>query len=391
MKKKFLALALLGCLVLGGCGGAASSPATTASGTASTASSAAQSSASESTASTASSGTDSPAADSSSAESVNEEAGEEALTARLLDDKADVSDKNLSDNNWSNFVDLTEYKGLMLRYPEGTEAKEGDTVNIDYAGTIDGVAFEGGTGTYDLVLGSGSFIAGFEDQLIGHKQGDKVDVVCTFPENYGKEELNGKEAHFATTVNYVQKMSPTQAFLYVVNTSKIKSYPADLHKTMLELLREVFTHTAETYSMTYSEVLSAYGYEEDIITREDTKAWIVSKAILESENITKDDDFYKEAETTVLSVNGYKSREDAVAADMPEAYIDYQTEIAVAMNLIERLSEGYVEPEKTESTETTESTESTESTENTESAENTESTEKTESPSGVETQEIEIG
>lgn len=347
MKKRFLALALLGCLVLGGCGGTASSGASSAASTTSTAS--AVSSAAESTASedaeSGSSVAESPAADSSSTESVDEEAGEEALTNALLDDVAEVSDKNLADNDWSTFVDLTEYKGLVLRYPAGTAAQKNDTVNISYVGTIDGVAFDGGTGTSDLVLGSGQFIPGFEDQLIGHKEGDEVDVVCTFPENYGNDELNGKEAHFKTTVNYVQKMSPTQAFLYTVNTSKIKNYPADLHKTMLELLREVFTHTAETYSMTYSEVLSAYGYEEDKITREDTKAWIVSKAILQSEGVGKDDEFYKEAEKTVLSVNGYDSREDAVAADMPEAYIDYQTDIAVAMNLIERLSQGYVEPE----------------------------------------------
>ena len=373
MKKRILALALLGCLVLGGCGGTASSGASSAASTTSSAASATESTASEETDS-GSSAAESPAADSSSTESVDEDAGEEALYSSLLDDKAEISDKNLADNNWSTFVDLTEYKGLVLRYPAGTAAQKNDTVNISYVGTIDGVAFDGGTGTSDLVLGSGQFIPGFEDQLIGHKEGDVVDVVCTFPENYNNEELNGKEAHFKTTVNYVQKMSPTQAFLYTVNTSKIKNYPADLHKTMLELLREVFTHTAETYSMTYSEVLSAYGYEEDIVTREDTKAWIVARAILESEGVTKEDDLYKEAEKTVLSVNGYESREDAVAADMPEAYIDYQTDIAVAMNLIERLSDGYVAPEEKE--ETPESTAGAES-----SAET----------SGVETPEIAAG
>lgn len=365
MKKRFLALALLGCLVLGGCGGAASSStsSSTSSAVSSTVSSAADSSKTESTAADSSRAEStaadaSSAADSSQTESTDEEGNDTALTATLLDDKAEISDKNLSENNWSTFVDLTEYKDLILRCPPETPAEEGDTVNIDYAGTIDGEAFEGGTGTYDLVLGSHSFIDNFEDQLIGHKAGDFVDVVCTFPEDYGSADLAGKEAHFATTINYVEKMSATQAFLYVVNTSKIKSYPADLHKTMLDLLREVFTHTAETYSMTYSEVLDAYGYEEDIITREDTKAWIVAKAVLESEGMTKDDDFYKEAETTVLTANGYTNREDAIAADMPEAYIDYQTDIAVAMNLIERLSKYYVEPTEAPAQEETAETES---------------------------------
>ena len=81
---------------------------------------------------------------------------------------------------------------------------DGDTVNIDYVGSIDGVEFDGGNtqgmGT-DLVIGSGSYIDDFEDQLIGAHPGDQVDVYVTFPEDYGVEELNGKEALFQVTVN----------------------------------------------------------------------------------------------------------------------------------------------------------------------------------------------
>ena len=84
------------------------------------------------------------------------------------------------------------------------EVQNGDTVNIDYVGSIDGVEFEGGStdgqGTY-LTIGSGSYIDDFEEQLIGSHPGDTVDVVVTFPENYGNEELNGKEALFVVTVN----------------------------------------------------------------------------------------------------------------------------------------------------------------------------------------------
>ena len=82
--------------------------------------------------------------------------------------------------------------------------EDGDTVNIDYVGSIDGVEFDGGKtqgmGT-DLVIGSGSSIDDFEDQLIGAHPGDQVDVYVTFPEDYGVEELNGKEALFQVTVN----------------------------------------------------------------------------------------------------------------------------------------------------------------------------------------------
>lgn len=84
-------------------------------------------------------------------------------------------------------------------------AKSGDTVNIDYIGTIDGEAFDGGTATgYDLSLGSGTFIDGFEDQLIGHKKGDKVTVKVTFPSDYSNTDLAGKDVEFAVTINSVK-------------------------------------------------------------------------------------------------------------------------------------------------------------------------------------------
>ncbi len=102
----------------------------------------------------------------------------------------------------------TQIKTLISSYKDEVDeaAKEGDTVNIDFVGSVDGVEFDGGTGTgYDLTLGSGQFIDGFEDQLIGSKKGDKVTVNVTFPENYGKEDLNGKAAVFEVTVNAVKR------------------------------------------------------------------------------------------------------------------------------------------------------------------------------------------
>lgn len=86
------------------------------------------------------------------------------------------------------------------------KAAKNDTAVIDFEGFIDGVAFEGGKGeNYDLVLGSGSFIPGFEDQLIGHKAGEDVDVEVTFPENYQAEDLAGKPAVFKCHIHEVKK------------------------------------------------------------------------------------------------------------------------------------------------------------------------------------------
>ena len=91
-------------------------------------------------------------------------------------------------------------------------AASGDTVNIDYAGTVDGVAFTGGTYSgYSLTLGSGTFIDGFEDQIIGHKPGETFDVTVTFPEGYNDSTdadgntvvLSNKEAVFSVTLNSI--------------------------------------------------------------------------------------------------------------------------------------------------------------------------------------------
>jgi len=85
-------------------------------------------------------------------------------------------------------------------------AKDGDIVNIDYAGTLNGVAFEGGTAEgQNLTLGAGQFVDGFEEGLIGAKKGDNVTLDITFPDDYSNDELKGKDVEFAVTVNSVSE------------------------------------------------------------------------------------------------------------------------------------------------------------------------------------------
>ena len=84
-------------------------------------------------------------------------------------------------------------------------AELGDTVVIDFVGSVDGVEFDGGKGeNFSLELGSGQFIPGFEDQLVGAKAGETVEVNVTFPENYQAEDLAGKDAKFVTTIHEVK-------------------------------------------------------------------------------------------------------------------------------------------------------------------------------------------
>jgi trigger factor len=95
--------------------------------------------------------------------------------------------------------------------PEGEPAQKDDLTVIDVLGTIDGVAFEGGSGSdFNLTLGSGQFIPGFEEQLIGAKVGDKVDVKVQFPAAYHSVELAGKDAVFAVTVKEVKAPDEAQ-------------------------------------------------------------------------------------------------------------------------------------------------------------------------------------
>lgn len=89
---------------------------------------------------------------------------------------------------------------------KGAKAKDGDQVVIDFKGSVDGELFEGGSAEdYPLVLGSKSFIPGFEDQLVGAKVGDEVSVNVTFPEEYGAKHLAGKAAVFACTIKAVKE------------------------------------------------------------------------------------------------------------------------------------------------------------------------------------------
>ena len=88
---------------------------------------------------------------------------------------------------------------------EDRAAVNGDIVNIDFVGSVDGVKFDGGeAGGFDLTLGSGQFIPGFEDQVVGMNVGETKDVNVTFPENYQAENLKGKAAVFAVTLNGIQ-------------------------------------------------------------------------------------------------------------------------------------------------------------------------------------------
>ena len=172
-------------------------------------------------------------------------------------------------------VTLGEYKGVTVEKAETTvsakevneklaaeleknarvveverEIQKDDIATIDFVGSVDGVEFEGGKGEdYPLTIGSGTFIPGFEDQLIGHKAGETVDVKVTFPENYGAKDLAGKEALFVTTIKAVkEKQVPAADDEFASEVSEfdtLDEYKKDLKKTLKEEKEKAATTTNE--------------------------------------------------------------------------------------------------------------------------------------------------
>lgn len=103
-------------------------------------------------------------------------------------------------------INALREKGSRIVDVEDRAAEDGDIATLDFEGFLDGVAFPGGKGEkYELTLGSGQFIPGFEEQVVGHKPGDEFDINVTFPEEYGAEELAGKAVVFKIKLHELKK------------------------------------------------------------------------------------------------------------------------------------------------------------------------------------------
>ena len=183
-----------------------------------------------------------------------------------------VKEKDISDNE----ITDKAYNGTV---------KDGDTANIDYVGKKDGVAFEGGSAQdHDLIIGSHSFIDGFEDGLIGKKIGDTVDLNLTFPKDYGSAELAGQAVVFTVKINYVKnsdsvdmknhyselgfnsfedydadvKDRATKNLLFekVLENSSIVEYPEKDRKILIDAVYEYYdTYYQKNYNTDFETVL----------------------------------------------------------------------------------------------------------------------------------------
>lgn len=190
------------------------------------------------------------------------------------------------------------------------KVQKGDIANIDYLGKVDGVAFEGGEDKgYDLTIGSGAFIDGFEDQLIGVEVGKTVDINVTFPTDYQATDLAGKKAVFTVTINkiarpysevndefakaagyenaeaynkYLKEESVKNfVYSYIINNSKVKELPPDKDGNNYEYHKKYYTDLATSYGVTFEVLLSNYQLDEEGFKKEVLNDEIISYAVFD--------------------------------------------------------------------------------------------------------------
>ncbi|MBE6015054.1 MAG: trigger factor [Lachnospiraceae bacterium] len=224
------------------------------------------------------------------------------LAVALLAAGCGKKEIKVADYNVDDYVKLGDYKNIVVEYTKSfavtdeeveeqiksilqtnttfenitnrDTAKEGDYVNIDYQGKIGGQAFQGGTATgADIQIGSGTFIPGFEDQLVGAKVGTTFDINVKFPENYKTTDLAGKDAVFTITLNAIRKkVTPelTDEYVQKVSTQSktVKEYKAEIKKSMQQSrdseVEEYRKYYAESKAIENAEVTS---YPEGLIEK----------------------------------------------------------------------------------------------------------------------------
>ncbi len=300
--------------------------------------------------------------------------------------KKDEQSIETMQDDYSKYVTLGEYKGLEYT-PQKTEvtdedikyyadslvyqnttttpiyegiASEGDTVNIDFVGYVDGVPFDGGDSQgqgYDLVLGSHSFVDDFEEQIVGHSPGDAFDVNVTFPDDYSSEDLAGKDALFETTLNYIAQIETPEyddaliasATDYstveeyetakraeleeqnatndlaadknglvqkVLDASDVSEYPATEVEDRVQSMMDSVTEEAEANGVDIDTYLSNYGYTLDTFRsqiKESVETYIREKMIFLTiagqEGITATDEETEAKVQELLTQTGLTDKE----------------------------------------------------------------------------------
>lgn len=355
-------------------------------------------------------------------EVVTEVSTEADTEAEETEAKAERPDYQASD-----YVTLGEYKGLkveidltaseaeineeihsavssadmMETMTEGT-VEEGDIVNIDYEGKLNGEAFDGGTAKgSDLEIGSNSFIDGFEDGLIGVAVGETVDLNLTFPENYFSTDLAGQEVVFTVTVHEIKRMPEltddivsavtegeyttvddykasirasleeekeaqkdsmviTDLLTQISSSATINEYPEELVAYGVQEMTDYYSQLAESYSMELTDFLSmsfgmteeAFNEQIELAVQQNLQQEMYLKAIAEAEGIELTEEEYAAGCEKYAETYGMESGEDIVEAYgesvvrlslLQEKVFDFLMENAVIEEVAETQTEASTE------------------------------------------------
>ncbi len=290
--------------------------------------------------------------------------------------------------------------------PNREIVEDGDMVNIDYVGKIDGEAFDGGTAeARDIVIGSGSLIDGFESGLIGKKVRDVVDLNLKFPDDYAKADLAGKDVVFTVTINSLKEpvdvtydtmtddyikskvgLDTVDEYLKEVRAAmeeeaasakeeqtayaildklcevcKVTGHPEGLEEERMKQSMQYYMDMAEAQGADLETMLSYYGMTEEML-REDLKksikasvdAEIILLAIADKEGFSDDEKAYEDYIAYVLSDGGYASKEE-LYSEFSEDYVRRQYRQDKARELVtDNAVITYAGAKETESTTETE-------------------------------------
>lgn len=318
------------------------------------------------------------------------------LAAATMAGCGDDSEKAYLDEiKTKDYVELGEYKGIevahareeitdeyldayityILRRNPPVGVKEGDTVNIDYTGKRDGVAFEGGTAAgANLTIGSGQFIPGFEDGLVGAKVGETVDIALTFPEDYHTEEMAGADVVFTVTVNSIMAAEPQELteeyvkglglecktveeyrqYIYdmlyeeetvayeqqienlVINTlAESTEFKKDPPQAMIDRYADTLTNNltlqAQSYGVSLEQFMQLYygmdaeTYPQEIQTQavSTAKQYIILKAIADKENLNVTEEELENSLAEMAAEAGYESVDEYKEAINAQGYKEY--------------------------------------------------------------------
>ena len=261
--------------------------------------------------------------------------------------KIDITDEDIDEEI---AYDMEYFEGAHEHITEGI-VEDGDTINIDYVGKIDGKEFDGGSGQgFDLDIGSGTFIEGFEEKLIGAKIGDVVYVDLKFPEDYFEESVAGKDVVFTVTINYKNKLkelddalvsemtdgecktvadyrtqkakeleeivkddnandAKIQLMEMAMDGSEMKEYPQELVDYYKEEATNYYMEYAEMMGVEYEDFIKDQEIDIDEIAEATVKNDFVIDAIAEIEGLIPSDEEMPDAFQALADEYGFESVE----------------------------------------------------------------------------------